>query len=87
MGQNQSFCWVFLQKKFNFGHVNAELSISVTYFYPFFQEHPDLRYRQGMHELLSSILQLRMDEVICCQKIVQGSAESTTLALIQTLLK
>jgi len=45
-----------------------------------------LRYRQGMHELLSSILLLRMDEVSCCQRIVQGSAESTTLALIQTLL-
>ena len=40
-----------------------------------------------MHELLSSILLLRMDEVSCCQRIVQGSAESTTLALIQTLLK
>ena len=40
-----------------------------------------------MHELLSSILLLRMDEVSRCQRIVQGSAESTTLALIQTLLK
>jgi len=62
-----------------------ELMTTMLFIYG--KEHPDLRYRQGMHELLSSILQLRMDEVICCQRIVQGSAESTTLALIQTLLK
>ena len=46
-----------------------------------------MRYRQGMHEILSSILLLRTDEVSCCQRIVQGSAESTTLDLIQTLLR
>ena len=41
---------------------------------------------QGMHEILSSILLLRLDEIQCCQKIVLGSPESTTLTLIQNLL-
>ena len=50
------------------------------------KEHSDLRYRQGMHEILSSVLLLRLEETQNCQKIVQGSAESTTLTLIQTLL-
>lgn len=61
--------------------------LMTTMLFIYGKEHPDLRYRQGMHELLSSILLLRIDEVSCCQRIVQGSAESTTLALIQTLLK
>lgn len=57
-----------------------------TILFIFGKEHPDLRYRQGMHELLGCLLLLRLDEVSCCQRIVQGSAESTTLTLIQTLL-
>ena len=76
---------------FIYGKVICFWELSYHSMYPneiiYIQEHPDLRYRQGMHELLSSILLLRMDEVSCCQRIVQGSAESTTLALIQTLLK
>lgn len=28
------------------------------------KEHPDLRYRQGMHELLSSLLLLRMGKMV-----------------------
>ena len=39
-----------------------------------------------MHEILSAILLLRLDEIQCCQKIARGSPESTTLALIQNLL-
>ena len=51
------------------------------------KEHPDLQYRQGMHELLSCILLLWLDDVSVCQKIMLGAAESSTLTLIQTLLK
>ena len=50
------------------------------------KEHPDLQYRQGMHEILSSILLIMLDEISSCQKVVQGSSGSSTLTLIQHLL-
>ena len=39
-----------------------------------------------MHEILSAILLLRLEEIQCCQKIALSSPESTTLTLIQNLL-
>lgn len=52
------------------------------------KEHLDLQYRQGMHEILSSVLLVMLDDISSCQKVVEakGAPESSTLTLIQKLL-
>ena len=52
------------------------------------KEHRDLQYRQGMHEILSSVILIILDDISSCQKVVEakGAPESSTLTLIQKLL-
>ena len=74
----------------SFEEVKSQESIKTwmtTILFIYGKEHPDLQYRQGMHELLSCILLLWLEDVSICQKIMHGAAESSTLTLIQALLK